>query len=82
MCFLFFVSDQYFLDSKGHEGAYLDWFFFVDLRGFFVFFVTLAGLPDRSKRQSHGGAEEREVFARCYAALSLVRLKLTALGRG
>jgi len=29
-------------------------------RGSFVFFVTLAGLPDRSKRQSHGGAEEQE----------------------
>jgi len=54
-------------------------FLFGSLRGSFVFFVTLAGLPDRSKRQSHEGAGEHEVFARFYAALSLSPAYLTAL---
>ncbi len=35
--------------------------FFVHLPCPFVFFVTLAGLPDRSKRESHEGAGEHEV---------------------
>jgi hypothetical protein len=45
LCFLFFVSDQYFSGSKAGKGASPDRFSLCT----FVFFVTLAGLPDRSK---------------------------------
>ena len=45
LCFLFFVFDQYFSGSKARKGALQIGFLCAPS----CFFVTLAGLPDRSK---------------------------------